>query len=171
MLAAILGLAGALLIVAALVGGGFTFSGSVVPRIGRMTRIPCFVVGSVLVIIAFALAVTELTSNTAPAADSPPTSTTTSETTATAVPLPDSPIPLGEVVEAVYIYEEPYLDAPIVGHLEPGAIIEILCTAYGESVTYAPAGLTSNLWNGVTGGYVPDVVVYTGTNEPTAGSC
>jgi hypothetical protein len=56
-LAVLLASFGGILILVGLVGGGFTFSGSVMPRVGKVARVPCFIVGAVLlfsgVIVAF----------------------------------------------------------------------------------------------------------------------
>ncbi len=56
----VLGVAGAILILAGLIGGGFTFSGSYVPsfsvpKVGNWVRLPCFSVGAVLVVLAMVL--------------------------------------------------------------------------------------------------------------------
>src|SRR3954451_9255912 len=54
-LAVVFGSAGAMLILIGLVGGGFTFSGSVMPRVGGISRVLSFSVGGVLVVIALAI--------------------------------------------------------------------------------------------------------------------
>ena len=56
----VLGIAGAILILAGLIGGGFTFSGSYmpnfsVPKVGNWVRLPCFSVGVALVVLAMVL--------------------------------------------------------------------------------------------------------------------
>lgn len=51
-LAIVLGSVGALLILVGLIGGDFTFSGSVIPKVGRFARVLSFTVGGLLVLSA-----------------------------------------------------------------------------------------------------------------------
>jgi hypothetical protein len=165
-LAVVLGLAGAVLLLVGLVGGGFTFSGTVMPVVGKAVRFPCFLVGGVLVFASIVLAFAELA-----AAPAEPSGSAHGESVvSTSVQAPVQPA-LGEVIAAVNIYELPYLGAAVVGHLESGAVVEILCTAQGDAVSRRSDGVTSSLWNGVSGGYVPDVLIDTGTDQATMGNC
>ena len=56
-----------------------------------------------------------------------------------------------------------------VGSIKPGESVQIRCTAKGFAVT-GPYG-TSDLWDFVGIGYVPDSYLYTGTNDPVASPC
>lgn len=55
--ATIVGGAGAVLILVGLVGGGITFSGTVIPPVGRIARVLCFAVGGVMLPLGVFLAV------------------------------------------------------------------------------------------------------------------
>jgi len=55
MLSIALGSVGAILILVGVVGGGFTFSGSVMPKVGGLARLLSFSAGGVLVVFALAL--------------------------------------------------------------------------------------------------------------------
>lgn len=168
----IIGFAGVLLIMAGLVGRGFRFSGSVLPPVGPAARVSCFVVGGVLLLLSLGLVFADVPGSSTASNRPPPTITPQLiSSTSTSPPAMQVTPAVGEVQVPVNIYQSPYLDSTVVGHLEAGAIIEILCTARGDAVTHVASGMTSNLWNGVSGGYVPDVVVYTGTNEATMGNC
>lgn len=68
------------------------------------------------------------------------------------------------------VYRFPRLDAPIVGYLENGTVVDIICTARGTPVV-GNYGQVSDLWNGIDGGFVPDVFLFTGTNDPTMPPC
>src|SRR5215472_9176545 len=50
-----LGIAGVMLILVGLVGGGFTISTTAMPKVGNWVRVPCFGVGVVLVVAAVGL--------------------------------------------------------------------------------------------------------------------
>lgn len=55
-LALILGGAGVVMLLVGLVGGGFTFSGSVMPTVGKPMRVVCFAVGGLLTVAALSMA-------------------------------------------------------------------------------------------------------------------
>jgi len=57
-----------------------------------------------------------------------------------------------------------------VGQLSPNAIVRVTCTLRWFEVQ-GPYGTTSDLWDFVGPGLVPDAYLYTGTNEPVAGPC
>ena len=76
----------------------------------------------------------------------------------------------GTVVVETDIYEVPALWAPIMGHLQIGTQVNIYCTAQGD-VVEGFAGATSELWDYVDNGYVPDVAIDTGTDQAVAGPC
>ncbi|RBQ19992.1 hypothetical protein DP939_09150 [Spongiactinospora rosea] len=68
------------------------------------------------------------------------------------------------------VYRHPRLAAPVMGYLQNGSVIQILCTAQGDTVV-GNNGQTSSLWNGINGGFVPDVFIYTGTDQATMPNC
>ena len=77
-------------------------------------------------------------------------------------------VPQGKVAR---VFAEPYLDSAVVGTLNGGTVVEILCTAQGDKVSSGVSGGTSSLWDKTQYGYIPDVNVDTGTTQPAAGSC
>ncbi|HXT45392.1 MAG TPA: DUF732 domain-containing protein [Pseudonocardiaceae bacterium] len=56
-LAIVLGSVGALLILVGLIGGDFTFSGSAIPKVGKVSRVLSFTVGGFLVLSALSIVV------------------------------------------------------------------------------------------------------------------
>jgi hypothetical protein len=70
---------------------------------------------------------------------------------------------LGESITVVNSDNQP------VGSIGPNAMVRITCTSRGFEVQ-GPYG-TSNLWDFVGNGFVPDSYLYTGTNEPVADPC
>jgi hypothetical protein len=71
----------------------------------------------------------------------------------------------------IYVYEQPTPSSTVVGQLADGSAINIICTAQGDVVTNPDTGQSSSLWDSTGEGYIPDVFVYTGTNQATIGSC
>lgn len=71
----------------------------------------------------------------------------------------------------VPVFESPSLSAATVSALAPGQEVAILCTTSGDPVQNPQNGRISDLWDRVEGGYVPDVVIDTGTSAPTMPSC
>jgi hypothetical protein len=177
-LAIILGPAGAVLLLVSLVGGGFSFSGWAMPKIGKIARIPCFVIGGVLVLLSISLAVAD--SSMTPAEGMPsdanmtlpvPMPMPTTDPASTPADSTTQPtVYLGEVFFTVDAYESPDLDAAVTSHLYAGDIVEIYCTVQGEAVT-DDTGFISSLWNGTNAGFVPDVAVDTGTDQATMPPC
>jgi hypothetical protein len=192
----VLGIVGAILILVGLVGGNFTISGKFMPqvgmpKIGNWVRLPCFSVGAVLVVIAVGLGLvysppvqastsdgggsSSLTAS-ASVADAP-SSTSSSPTSSSPSPSDTSnQIATGTVVApqgdtALYVFEQPSLSSSHVAEIADGTTIGILCTAEGDVVTNPDTGQSSSLWDGTSEGFVPDVYVDTGTNQPTMGSC
>lgn len=207
-LATILGLGGVVLILVGLIGGGFTFSGTVMPAVGKVARVPCFAVGGVMVFLALAVVFYEPAATGTPEATKPVAGTATeppvtitvpptlrSEDPASppgtpaqppaqpppqpppaaddaVIPPPQAPSALssGTMILNAYVYLEPYLAAGVVGQLLAGTPVSIFCTAFGETVVRAD-GASSDLWDNIGYGFVPDVVVDTGTAEPVAPPC
>ncbi|HXP55325.1 MAG TPA: hypothetical protein VN847_10230 [Streptosporangiaceae bacterium] len=200
-LAAVLGIVGALLITVGLVGGDFTLSGKFMPhvgmpKVGNWVRLPCFGVGSILVLLAVVLALAYLPSEatqtvahakSATGVATPVTSATpAAATTPTAAPVATSASPspsdTGKVLAtgtvypeegytAVYVFSQPSLSSARIGEVTEGTTIGILCTAQGDVVTRPDTGQQSSLWDGTSDGYIPDVYVDTGTNQATMGEC
>jgi hypothetical protein len=180
----VLGIVGAILILAGLVGGDFTLSGKFMPqvgmpKIGNWVRLPCFTIGAFLVVVAVGLGViyTPLQSQASPVTPSPTTSSLPpTDTTSPSPPDTSSQIATGTVVApqgdtALYVFDQPSLSSPHVAEIASGTTIGILCTAEGDVVTNPDTGQSSSLWDGTSEGFVPDVYVDTGTNQPTMGTC
>jgi hypothetical protein len=182
-LAAIFGTFGAVLVLVGLVGGGFTISGSFMPRVGmprvgNWVRLPCFGIGAILLVIAIGLPfVPAPTLTPTPTPTPTPTVTPTVTPTANATPASTSQgsdttftaivqVPRGY---GAYVYDEPSLSATQLEQLPDGTSVDIQCTAQGDVVT--AYGQSSSLWDLTQYGYLPDVVVYTGTDQATMPSC
>jgi hypothetical protein len=162
--AVILGLAGVLLLLAGLIGGGFSFSGSVIPVVSGAARIPCFFIGGLLITVSILMAAVEFIGPAEPAAS------TTDPAPTTATPASVEPW-VGYLVTSANVHQSPALDSTAVGQLEAGTPVEILCTAQGDTVTRTADGVTSSLWDRISAGYVPDVAIDTGTDQATMGPC
>jgi hypothetical protein len=178
-LATIFGAAGAMLVLVGLIGGGFTFSGSIMPKVGGVSRLLCFGVGGLLLLLSLGIVVADQagppqeaaagTPAPAPPAAVPPASVGDPPAAAVDSHLGSIAVPAGHTA---LVFEEPHTDAAVVTELDDGAVVEILCTVLGESVTSPLTGKTSSLWNGTTdGGFIPDVLVDTGTDQPTMPNC
>jgi hypothetical protein len=175
-LAIVLAPAGAMLLLVALIGGGFTFSGWAMPKIGKIARIPCFVIGGVLVLLAISLAVGESSLNSGQGSGQDATLPMTASEPVL-VPVPESEYGsesiafVGEAFFSVDAHEAPYLDAAVTSRIYEGDLVAIYCTVQGEAVTDEKTGYTSSLWNGIDSGFVPDVAVDTGTDQATMSPC
>ena len=168
-LAAIIGGAAVVLILVGLVGGGFTFSGSVMPTVGKTARVLCFLVGGVMLTVAISLAFYDLSPPT------PPQPTTSLQPTTSDAPQPFTPfagyILIGDGYSA-HVFAEPSSNSTVLTELPNGSPVEIRCTIQGESVFSSITGQTSSLWDGTPlGGFIPDVFVITETNQPTMPNC
>ena len=185
----ILGIVGAILILVGLVGGDFTLSGKFMPqvgmpKIGNWVRLPCFSVGAVLIVAAVGLGVvysplqasaSDVPSST-PTASAPATDTTSPTSSSPSPTDTSNQIATGTVMApqgdtALYVFEQPSLSSRTVAEIADGTTIGILCTAQGDVVTNPDTGQSSSLWDSTSEGFVPDVYVDTGTNQPTMGSC
>ncbi|WP_166616906.1 hypothetical protein [Kineococcus vitellinus] len=196
-IAGIIGTLGGVLLLVGLVGGDFQFSGSVMPKVGNTSRVLCFGVGGVLLLTALGLVLIAPGEAGARPPDPAPTTSRDElpeppaplppapeppapEPPAPEPPAPEPPVPLqpapGYVLagsgSTAYVFAAPSSEAPVLTEIDDGALVHILCTAMGESVTSPLTGLTSSLWNFTTdGGFVPDVLVDTGTEQPTMPNC
>jgi hypothetical protein len=68
-----------------------------------------------------------------------------------------------------YVFQVPSLNSTVTAELSNGQSVQIQCTVQGQVVS--DNGDTSSLWDKVDTGYIPDVNVYTGTNQPTMPNC
>jgi len=188
-LIAVLGIVGAILILVGLVGGDFTLSGKLMPqvampKIGNWVRLPCFSVGAVLVVAAVGLGLvySPPQSSASDGGSSSPTARASAADTTSPTPSSPSPtdvpnqIATGTVMApqgdtALYVFEQPSLSSSVVAEITDGTTVSILCTAEGDVVTNPDTGQSSSLWDSTSEGFVPDVYVDTGTNQPTMGSC
>jgi hypothetical protein len=185
-LAIVLGISGAIFLLIAAIGGGFTVSVVSVPPVGVIPRVLSVIMGSALVfsaLVAYTVDTSEVTS-----------SQQAQSQTANSIPQPAPDPPLdpvrsGRAPESitapivapdgytVYLFSDVYSDSPSLADLTDGQEVEILCTMQGESVSSAINGHTSSLWDGVsvgggdTVGFVPDVYVGTPTYQPTMPNC
>lgn len=180
-LSVIVGRTGAVLVLVGLVGGGFSFSGTVMPTVGKTARVPCFVVGGVLIFLAMGLSAYE--SELVPLDDAQQDNRGGGQS-----PLPEPPAPEPTFVPdprqpvsvfvagyyvlfyPTYVYADIHTGSDIVGYLEAGETVEIQCTDIGEWLSN-PDGMESDLWDFIGYGYVPDVVVDTGTSQAVAPLC
>lgn len=178
-LAIIVGGAGVLLVLVGLIGGDFTFSGSVVPKVGSISRVFCFAIGGVFmltaVVLAFGASVPPAVDPVAEHAGSG-SETRPADPTAGPATFADPTTFVGYVVvgsgRTAYVFELPDSSSPIVAELLTGDPVQILCTAQGEAVTSPTTGVTSSLWNGTSdGGFLPDVLVDTGTDQAVMPTC
>jgi hypothetical protein len=185
----VLGIAGTILIIVGLVGGGFTLSGSFMPgvgmpKVGNWVRLPCFGVGALLVLAAIGLGFGDPTTpnQAQPSPAVPATAQATSMATSASPPPSDTSnvVATGTVwapqgYSTVYVYDQPSLNSSTVAEAADGTTINILCTAQGDVVTNQDTGQSSSLWDGTSDGtstgFVPDVFVDTGTNQARAESC
>jgi len=69
----------------------------------------------------------------------------------------------------IYAYQYPSTSSNVVNRLVSDQAVRIECTAQGDEVS--ENGQTSSLWDGTNYGYIPDVEVYTGTNQATMPNC
>jgi hypothetical protein len=173
-----LGIAGVILILVGLVGGGFTISTTAMPKVGNWVRLPCFGVGVVLVVAAVALGFNP----NSPAPPNPPQPPNPAPVV-TIVP-PTSPSATDNSQEfatgtiyappeynTIYVYSQPSQSSPVVASVADGITIGILCTAQGDVVTNEDTGQSSSLWDGTSEGFIPDVYVDTGTDQATMTNC
>jgi hypothetical protein len=104
--------------------------------------------------------------------DIPPTSETASASpTDAASVLATGIIQTPQGYSTIDVHEQPTQNSSVVAKPADGTTINILCTAQGDVVTNPDTGQSSSLWDGTSEGYIPDVFVYTGTNQATIGSC
>jgi hypothetical protein len=108
---------------------------------------------------------------TTPAAATTPVTPANSPSSGGSNVLATGTIQVPQGYSTVYVYQVPSLSSSVVAEVADGATIDILCTAQGNVVTNSGTGQSSSLWDRTSDGYIPDVYVYTGTNQSTMGSC
>jgi hypothetical protein len=173
-----LGIAGVILILVGLVGGGFTISTTAMPKVGNWVRVPCFGVGVVLVVAAVALGFTPNSPNQLNPPQSP-SSAPVVPVAASAGPSPtdnSQEIATGTIYapsgySTIYVYSQPSQSSSVVASVADSVTVGILCTAQGDVVTNDDTGQSSSLWDGTSEGYIPDVFVDTGTDQATMTNC
>jgi hypothetical protein len=174
-----LGIAGVILILVGLVGGGFTISTTAMPKVGNWVRVPCFGVGVVLVLAAVGLGFNNQNSPNPP---NPPQSSSPAAVLTAAPPTSPSPTDSSQEIatgtiyapqgySTIYVYSEPSQSSSVVASVANGTTIGILCTAQGAVETNQDTGQSSSLWDGTSEGYIPDIYVDTGTNQATMTNC
>jgi hypothetical protein len=175
LLLAALGIAGVILILVGLVGGGFTISTTAMPKVGNWVRLPCFGVGVVLVLTAVGLGFNNSDFTNPP---NPPQSPGPVAATPRSPPPTDSlhEIATGTIYapqgySTIYVYSQPSGNSSAVASVADGTTIGILCTAQGDVVINQDTGQSSSLWDGTSEGYIPDAYVDTGTNQATMTNC
>ena len=169
-LSVVLGGAGVILLLAGLLGGGFTFSGSVVPTVGSRARVGCLVVGVLLLVLALFIGLVEAGSKMAEgrSADPPSSAPTAAPAAAESAGYPATVlVPAGQ---AAFVYTDPVTTATTVGQLYSGVSIYLFCSVQGEYVVDS-RGVASSLWYRTETGYVPDVHLNTGTTQSVTGPC
>jgi hypothetical protein len=96
------------------------------------------------------------------------------EPPATSAPSTPTTTPSGVVVvpqdKVANVFAEPSLSSKVLGSLPRGTAVQILCTARGDTVAN-DSGAESSLWDKTQFGYLPDVVIDTGTDQPVADNC
>ena len=165
------------MILVGLVGGNFTLTGSYMPgvgmpKVGNWVRLPCFSVGSLLVLVAIVLGYGNLNSaNPSPVTGSPPSPVTTPPSIQSSTELAPGVVMAPQGDTTLYVFAQPSVSSSVVAEIASGTTIGIRCTTQGDVVTNADTGQSSSLWDGTSEGYVPDVYVDTGSNQATMGSC
>lgn len=190
-LALVVGAAGVMLLLVGLIGGGFTFSGSVMPTVGKLPRVLCFAFGGLLTLLAIGMASADkastnpsrptLVADTSSSSTLPPSVTTPAPVIPSAVPAPAPVIPsavpvsIGTVAvpqgdSSLYVHQAASTTSRVTSELMAGTHVAIRCTMQGEVVTRSD-GAASSLWDRIDTGFVPDEWIDTGTDQPTAGPC
>ena len=174
-----LGIAGVILILVGLVGGGFTISTTAMPKVGNWVRVPCFGVGVVLVVAAVGLGFNN--SNPLNPPNPPPSTSPAAVVTTVASPSPSPTDTSPEIAtgiiyappgySTIYVYSEPSPSSSVVASVADGITIGILCTSQGDVVTNEDTSQSSSLWDRTSEGFIPDVYVYTGTDQATMTNC
>jgi hypothetical protein len=155
------------------------------PKVGNWVRLPCFGVGGLLVLVSIGLGFGNNPSTPGQSQSSPVAAATvpvtpadtTSATSASPAPADTSNVLATGIIQApqgyntVPVYQQPSLSSSVAPEVADGTAIGILCTAQGDVVTNSDNGQSSSLWDGTSDGFIPDVYVYTGTNQATMGSC
>ena len=76
----------------------------------------------------------------------------------------------GDSGKSVPVLDSPSVNGSVLGTYADGTLVEIECTTEGDAVQRAD-GRTSSLWDRTPYGYIPDMYINTGTNDPTMPDC
>lgn len=178
-LALVLGLAGVILLLVGLIGGGFTFSGSVMPAIkSKLVRVASFSVGGILVLVAIVIALQP----TSTGGGQPPTTAAQPPPSASPPAIqPTAPQtqPQQTVAARVWVQNGQvaygYLDpnASPVAHLPAATTVHLVCTVRGPMVqSLVQPDYNSDLWYWVSEGYyVADAVLDTDPSAAVVPPC
>ncbi|GAA1864382.1 hypothetical protein GCM10009772_44880 [Pseudonocardia alni subsp. carboxydivorans] len=169
-LSVVMGGAGVVLLLVGLIGGGFTFSGSVMPTVGRGPRVACFAVGSVLLLLALVLGLADIGSKIPQAEPRSSDPGPPPDPSVSAAPAPFVASVLVPAGHGALIYSDPLSTAPTVGQVNSGVSINLFCSVQGEYVVNSQ-NVGSTLWYRTETGYVPDVNLNTGTNQSVTVAC
>ena len=154
----VLATAGVVLILIGIIGGGFTYLNVTMPRVGKLVRTGCLMVGGIFLLLAISLFAQEPRPGSG-------------RQLADAVG--DTPPAVGIIRTSdgsqLRIFSAPSTQADVTGTVADEMRVTVECTRHGEAVN-GPAGI-SNLWDKINGGFVPDTFVATGTNEAVAPPC
>jgi hypothetical protein len=182
-LALILGGGGVVLLLAGLVGGGFEFSGNVVPVVrSKAMRVACLAVGALLVVWAVGIVVLEQelqqpvpTPDADPRAGAQPTlvyETQVADTTPSAFQATVA-VPPGYVAD---LYADPWTAADLYAaadaSLENQAMVNLSCIVEGPLVQSPINQYSSTIWYFTSTGYfISDVAVFTGPTSADLPHC
>ncbi|GAA4963415.1 hypothetical protein WHI96_19575 [Pseudonocardia tropica] len=169
-LSVVMGGAGVVLLLVGLIGGGFTFSGSVMPTVGRAPRVACFAVGSVLLLLALFFGLADIGSKIPQAQAQTSDPGSPSDPGVSAAPAPFVASVLVPAGQGALIYSNPLSTAPTVGQANSGVLINLFCSVQGEYVVNSQ-NVGSTLWYRTETGYIPDVNLNTGTNQSVTAGC
>src|SRR5690349_20200870 len=127
-----LGIAGVMLILVGLVGGGFTISTTAMPKVGNWVRVPCFGVGVVLVVAAVGLGFNDPNSPNRPNPSQSPSPvavvTTTAPPTDNSQAIATGTIYAPPGYSTIYVYSAPSQSSSVVASVADGITVGILCT-------------------------------------------
>jgi hypothetical protein len=181
--AIVFGIAGAILILVAAIGGGFSFGSVSIPTVGVFPRMLSLVMGAALAVFAIGMYENDTATSvpTPTAQDGQLTYAPAPAPAPAPPPAPNVPDPVFAPVIApagyvVSVYDDTSTSASVVTQVPGGENVAIICTMQGDSVSSDINGVASSLWDGVTTdgatvGFIPDVYLDTSTDQPTMPNC
>ncbi len=69
------------------------------------------------------------------------------------------------------VHSSPTLSSSIVGSLQAGTYVLIVCTVNNGGTATGMSGTSSRLWDKISTGFVPDISIDTGVDEPVQPPC